>query len=135
MLLRCYNAECSSDPHGRLGFDFEPTPAGPICPRCQRDARKPENRSMIVRLEIIHWHITDPKGPDIGHGHRFRLACGGSFRGKRATAIASVANCPDCRATDEWKAAAKEADPYGDFPVEIDVEKGVITRVEAPSAA
>jgi hypothetical protein len=92
-MWRCQNEECSEDPSGRLIFDFEVADGQPpICPSCKADVRKPEQRFTLVKLETVHLHVKDPNGPDVGRGHRYRVACGGGMKGKRVSAEASASS-------------------------------------------
>lgn len=123
-LWRCQNQECSECPAGRLIFDFEVADGQPpVCPKCKADARKPEHRHTLVKLETVHLHVKDPTGPDVGRGSRYRLACGGSLKGKRASAEAGPVNCPKCKQTSEYQELAKndpQIVPEYDKAVELD---------------
>lgn len=121
-LYRCQNPACSTDPHGRLIFDFEADQ--PRCPKCNADSRRPEHKFVVVKREVIHFHIEDPRGPDAGFGKRRRIACDakGSIAGKHATGDVAAVTCPACRKTPEWETIAKEREllvpPDLDFPIE-----------------
>jgi hypothetical protein len=85
---------------------------------------------MLVKLETIHLHVKDPTGPDIGHGSRYRVACGGSVKSKRASGEASPVNCPACKQTPEYQKAAKDDPnvlPEYNIAADLDHEKGVIS--------
>lgn len=125
-IFRCSNESCSTDPHGRTIFDFElPAGAPPICPKCQADPRKPEFKHTIVKLAVIHFHIKDAKGPDIGRGSRYRIACGGTLSGKMGTAAHQAVTCPECKKSAEFLAVTDEYAPLAekDFQVTVDLEK------------
>lgn len=130
-LWRCQRQECSEDAAGRLIFDFEIADGQPpVCPKCKSDPRRPEHRRLVIRLECIHLHVKDANGPDIGHGDRWRVACGGSMKGRRVSAEPAAVNCPKCKASAEYaQLAADNPEILPDYngAVELDGEKGVIT--------
>lgn len=137
-LWRCQNPECSEDAAGRLIFDFEADL--PICPKCAADSRKPEFRHTIVKREVVHLHVRDKKGPDVGVGSRYRIACVAATEGRKASVAgkfgsgdATAATCPACKKTPEYfamipaecRALAKE-----DYEVEIDALAGKMSIKE-----
>lgn len=131
-LYRCTADECSTDPHGRLIFDF--TAEAPICPKCGADGRLPEFAWTVVELTRIHFLVKDKAGPIVDRGARRRLACdpspGTKKTGERCagTLYHAATNCPDCRASADFPAdSAVKIHPEGDFPIEIDPKKQTIT--------
>jgi hypothetical protein len=137
-LFRCQNQKCSTDPHGRLIFDFESNE--PVCPNCKADARLPEFKHTVIKLTTIHLHLKDPKGQDIGQGSRYRVACGGSLAGRHGSGDAIAVNCPECKATKEYK-GIMAANEWGVIPegnpeiVGMDMEKGSFEVKEPAKSA
>lgn len=133
-LYRCQNAECSTDPHGRLIFDFEA--ATPTCPKCGADSRRPEHKNTIVKREVVHFHVIDSAGPDMGFGKRRRVGCipGGSIVGKRATGDVRAVTCPACKLLPEYLTVMAENEwstPEDlDFPITLDA--GQVAIVGTP---
>lgn len=134
MIWRCTNQKCGTDGGGLPCHEFEADK--PICPKCKWDGRKPEYKNRVIKLETLHLHIEDVNGPDIGNGARYRLACGGSMAGKRATAVTSVVNCPACKATVEFRNAMPDDERMmKDYELEIDLENKTVNTVEASPPA
>lgn len=112
-LFNCYN--CVSPETGMPGVKF--FAELPVCPTCKLDGREPRFKDRVVQCRIIHF---DPPHPQaIGAGLNV-LACDptkkiGGLNGVAAMATGepAVVNCPNCRATDVFKAAlaAKEDGP------------------------
>lgn len=96
---RCCSEECSTDPAGRLIFDFWAETG--VCPKCGGT----EADGIVQALEIIHFD--PPKSKRRGHGHR---ACNPkkAIFGGHATGHPSVVNCPHCKATAAWKKVMAE---------------------------
>lgn len=99
-LFKCY----ACPEHAGKGFDFQAKEA--VCPKCGNDGTDPTNRlaHMIVPQVVMHYIPPVRSGAMIGKGY---IACtkkriGG---GMRATGETAVANCPACRASEEFKAA------------------------------
>src|ERR1700732_3474024 len=97
MPYRCTNMICSTDPAGRLIFDFWSTV--PQCPKCG-------HRVTVIALETIHF---DPPTDIIGKGKNY-LACNAkrSVYGMRASGCSAAVNCKACRAIPEWQKANAE---------------------------
>ena len=120
---RCQNESCSTDPHGRLIFDF--WAEKPVCPKCGTDRKL--HPDTVIELALTHF---DPPHPTIKRKGQRVLACTGKpFEGQHATGNPSVVNCPGCKATDIWK---KVADEWGheeltaesEVEIEAELKKG-----------
>lgn len=135
MLWRCQNRECGIDTGGMPSFEFESDL--PVCPKCGIDKRRPEYRNSIVALVTIHFHMPDKRGPDIGTGSRYRIGCGGSMSGKRATGDATQVNCPECKKTVEYRNSLPDEvcvlQEY-DKEIQVDLQTKQVTFVEPESA-
>lgn len=110
-LWRCQNEECSTDPHGRLIFDFMADE--PVCPTCGADGRTPEGHNVVIPRTVIHLLVKDKAGPLKGERGRYRLAC--QPEAKRVagqfTTVPSAATCPLCHESDLYKTAYVAAKP------------------------
>jgi hypothetical protein len=126
-LYRCQNQHCSTDPHGRLIFDFEAEE--PVCPTCGTDARVP-GPEVVVALKVVHF---DPPSHVFGRGLG-HPACRPekSVRGVAATGDPGSVNCAACKATEAYRKAYRDSRPWdeADYAVEIDAKAGVIRRSE-----
>ncbi len=122
---RCYNPDCATNPHGRLGFDFEAEQ--PTCPKCQTDGNDPLYSQVVISLILMHFELPS-KVKLVGTG---RVACKPDVNaiGKaRFSREPTAVNCKACRATDVFKSASKDAtiDLAHDFEAEVDLKEGVI---------
>lgn len=131
MLYRCQNAKCSEDPHGRLIFDFEGTE--PVCPKCGTDGRK--RPQVVIKREVVHYEAPGPvEGYGVGHP-----ACAPGKRALRRSGAPQAVTCAACKGTEAFRQALAALDgpedglvdvpaDQRDFPVEIDLARGVIKK-------
>lgn len=123
---RCQNAKCSTDPHGRLIFDFEAD--APVCPTCGSDGRKDPN--LVIKLVTVHF---DPPSHVFGRGLG-HPACNPkkSVRGVMATGDPGSVSCKACKASEAFRQAERDAKPWdeADYAVEIDPVKGTIAPAQ-----
>lgn len=123
-LFRCNN--CVNDATGANGVDFTAPADKPVCPTCGANRNDPDEAALIDELVVIHWEPAHPKA------HRFKKLIGTKGCGHVAcqpgkkhfgtnlqvTGDPSVANCPACKATKEFKAATGTTlNPKYDLPV------------------
>lgn len=116
---RCFTRKCAATGPNpfQLGYDFKADV--PVCPKCGRDGRLPENDSRIVRLVTLHFAFEDAKGPIATTGGRIRVACQPErydLKAWRVTAATSVVTCEKCRespAFAEALRAEEEGEPWG----------------------
>jgi hypothetical protein len=93
----CLNMACAED--GRR-FEFEAENDHFACPKCGADSGP-----TVGLLVLTHLLIADPRGPLLGQGGRFRLACAANraylatiTNLEAATGEPTIANCPGCLA-------------------------------------
>lgn len=123
-LWRCCNENCSTDPAGRLIFDFEADE--PVCPKCGCDHRKPLEANVIVKLEAIHF---DPPSHVKGRGLGYP-ACRPekSVLGSHASGVHDAVTCRGCRESEVFKSSYAASRPWDatDHEVEIDFQKMIV---------
>lgn len=135
---RCQNKRCSTDPHGRLIYDFWCEPPGK-CPKCGLVEGDPRSRGLVIALVVVHFNPPHPAIDDLGTGF---VACSPDVRvgtgNVRATGDPTVVTCPDCKKTPEFIAAL---DTWGwtlvaasDYEVVIDPVAGTIAKRTASKA-
>lgn len=99
-MFRCYNADCSDDPHGRPGHDFATAGDGKglECPKC--------GGSELTPLVPVHLIVTDKEGPIKTPKGRRRVVCQPMLREIRGrlTGAADAVTCPVCKASKEFAA-------------------------------
>lgn len=126
---RCQSMSCSEDPAGRLIFDF--WAEKPICPKCGVDAAKMPH--VVIQLEVVHF---DPPSKVFGRGQRI-VAC--TRRGYGASNVIvtgnpTSVNCPECKATKEWRDIA-EAWGLPDLTPEAAVEAEAVLEAGRDAAS
>ena len=125
---RCHNAKCSERDHGKLGFDFEVAAGAPVvCPKCGA-GKTPRTQALLTKVAVVHY---DPPSTFGGVGMGF-CACNPekTLPGPKASGVPSAVTCKACRATEIFQNANAETKPWdeGDYEVEINLKKQVITR-------
>lgn len=138
-LYRCY--ACLND-KGTHGVDFATDAADPTCPTCGIAKSDKRAGQFIETLVLLHWEPPHPHpglAARVGCGH---LACDPSVKtgmggaGHRVTAEPSVVNCPGCKASAVFKAAAaSRLDPRFDLPVKAAALAEGITFEKSPADA
>lgn len=107
-LWKCYNCLDDRDNPGREFFSD-----ARCCPNCGLDADKEERfKSRIIPCVLIHF---DPPH-DIVEGRGVNKPACGAKKWQAMTGVPSVANCPACKRTDEFRQAEVETDEGEDFP-------------------
>lgn len=120
-LYRCHNPECDEDPMSRLMFDFE-CDGSPVCPKCGADPKNAHQRSLITKLEYVHFHVEDKNGPVIGRGAKYRIACQPDKKHLgMATGEPSGVSCPACKETAEYKQTEAVSGFQGKAPKVVDL--------------
>lgn len=125
-MFRCYNQKCSTDKHGRLGFDFEAPVSAIVCPKCGA-GKTARTAQLIVKLACIHF---DPPTDIYGIGEN-SIACNPEKhvgRDARASGAHDAVTCKACRATRVFQDSYAASRPLedGDYEVEFDAEQGRI---------
>ena len=125
-IWRCQNEACSTDPAGRLIFDFSDDL--PICPTCGTDGRK--RPDIVIRLKLMHYDPPHPKLTRRGKGH---AACDPNKKVHGTELVGftgdpGTVNCQACIESAEWQAAAKEREMVPGLDFTVAVQNGVVTR-------
>ena|SRR5579872_813795 len=124
--FRCHNPKCSTDPHGKLGFDFEAPVSAIVCPKCGA-GKTARSAALITKLAVIHF---DPPTDIHGIGQNFAV-CNPEKpigKGMRGTGVHDAVTCQACRATELFQSsyAASRLMDGEDFEVEFDAREGRI---------
>lgn len=129
LLWRCLNPSCATNPAGMPGFDFQ-APA-PVCPKCKRDGRQRQFANFVHKIEVVHLHVADAAGPDIGEGSMYRVVCGGSLFGKRGTGVPAAVTCPACKASNEYEALLPDEEKIArDYEIELNMAKQQVVALD-----
>lgn len=125
-MFRCHNQACTTDKHGRLGFDFEAPVSAIVCPKCGA-GKTARTAQLIVKLAVVHF---DPPTNIQGVGENV-AACNpekaiGS--GMRGSGVHDAVTCKACRATQVFQDSYAASRPLedADYEVEFDAKEGRI---------
>ncbi len=121
--FRCVNPACSDHPAGLPKYDFWSDL--PTCPRCGASEKDPESAHLILRLAIIHLD----QRTKWGKGRGLAACSGQRFSRDAGTGLPDQVNCPECKATEEYRRAA------ADFGYEVVEEISPERAEELRSAA